>query len=89
MPIDSSALAIIGLSFLLAGVLKGAVGLGLSTVSLALLTVTIGLQPVMVLLLAPSFVTHGLRQQIPAAHFRRVFFVALLALGLYVLTQSL
>jgi uncharacterized membrane protein YfcA len=152
MPIDSSALAIIGLSFLLAGVIKGTVGLGLSTVSLVLLTATIGLltgistgltgafeapaamyfqalglphnQMVQAIALICTASTIGLavglsdqrllntelvmvstgavapavigmvlgsrlRQQIPAARFRRVFFVALLALGLYVLTQSL
>jgi hypothetical protein len=58
MPIDSAALAIVGLTFLLAGIIKGAVGLGFSTVSLAVLTVTMGLQPAMAWQLAPSFVTH-------------------------------
>jgi uncharacterized membrane protein YfcA len=58
MPIDSAALAIVGLTFLLAGIIKGVVGLGFSTVSLAVLTVTMGLQPAMALQLAPSFVTH-------------------------------
>lgn len=52
------ALAIIGLTFLLAGGVKGIIGLGLPTVSLALLTASIGLQPAMALLLAPSFVTN-------------------------------
>jgi len=44
--------------FVLAGTVKGVVGLGLPTVSLALFTVTLGLQEAMVLMLAPSFVTN-------------------------------
>jgi uncharacterized membrane protein YfcA len=58
MRIDSSALAIVALTFFLSGIVKGGVGLGLPTVSLAVLTIAIGLQPAMALLLAPSFVTH-------------------------------
>ena len=50
-------LAVVG-TFLLAGVVKGVIGLGLPTVSLALLTVTVGLPNAMALLLAPSFVTN-------------------------------
>ena len=52
-------IATIALTFLLAGSVKGVVGLGLPTVSLALLTATIGLQPAMALLLVPSFVTNA------------------------------
>ncbi len=58
MPIDSHSLTIVALTFLLAGIVKGIVGMGFSSVSLAVLTVTFGLQPAMVLQLAPSFVTH-------------------------------
>lgn len=56
---DPVLIATIGLTFLLAGFVKGVVGLGLPTVSLALLTVTVGLQPAMALLLFPSFVTNA------------------------------
>lgn len=45
-------------TFLLAGFVKGVVGLGLPTVSLALLTATLGLPQAMALLLVPSFVTN-------------------------------
>ncbi len=55
---DESTYVIVALTFLLAGIVKGVVGQGLPTVSLAVLTVAVGLQPAMVLLLAPSFVTH-------------------------------
>jgi uncharacterized protein len=49
---------IVGLTFLLAGFIKGVIGLGLPAVSLAVLTVTLGLKPAMAILLAPSFVTN-------------------------------
>lgn len=44
--------------FLLAGAVKGVIGLGLPTVALGLLTVSIGLEAAMALMLAPSFVTN-------------------------------
>jgi uncharacterized membrane protein YfcA len=45
-------------TFLLAGAVKGVIGLGLPTVSLAILTVAIDLPGAMALLLVPSFVTN-------------------------------
>ena len=51
------ALQIAG-TFLVAGAVKGLVGLGLPTVSLAILTVVIDLPHAMALLLVPSFVTN-------------------------------
>ncbi len=45
-------------TFLLAGMVKGVIGLGLPSVSLALLTVALGLPSAMALLLVPSFVTN-------------------------------
>ena len=50
-------LAVAG-TFLLAGAVKGVIGLGLPTVSLALLTVAIGLPEAMNLLLVPSLITN-------------------------------
>ncbi len=55
---DALTLTTIGLTFLLAGTVKGVIGLGLPTVSLAILTVALGLQPAMALLLVPSLVTN-------------------------------
>lgn len=52
------SLAIIGMTFFVAGFVKGVIGLGLPTVSLALLTATVGLIPAMGLLIVPSFVTN-------------------------------
>jgi uncharacterized membrane protein YfcA len=56
--LDAVALGLVTITFLVAGSVKGVIGLGLPTVSLALLTVTVGLQPAMALLLVPSFVTN-------------------------------
>ena len=55
---DLGELILIGLTFVLAGAVKGVIGLGLPTVSLALLTVTLGLHNAMALLLVPSFATN-------------------------------
>src|SRR3546814_10582306 len=56
--LDSLALAAIAGTFVLAGAVKGVVGFGLPTVSLALLTVAFGLPQAMALMLAPAFVTN-------------------------------
>ena len=53
----ATIVAIIG-TFLVAGTVKGVIGLGLPTVSLAILTVAIDLPSAMALLLVPSFVTN-------------------------------
>lgn len=55
---DPQTLTAVVLVFLLAGTIKGIIGLGLPTVSLALLTVAIDLPSAMALLLAPSFLTN-------------------------------
>jgi uncharacterized membrane protein YfcA len=55
---EASVLAAVGGTFLLAGAVKGVIGLGLPTVSLALLTVAFDLPSAMALLLVPSFVTN-------------------------------
>ncbi len=55
---DPSILAVIIATFLLAGTVKGVIGLGLPTVSLGLLTVALDLPSAMALLLVPSFVTN-------------------------------
>ena len=49
---------LIGSSFLLAGFVKGVVGLGLPTISLALLTVLLDLPTAMALLVVPAFCTN-------------------------------
>jgi uncharacterized membrane protein YfcA len=53
----ATVLVVIG-TFLIAGAVKGVIGLGLPTVSLALLTVALDLPTAMALLLAPSFFTN-------------------------------
>jgi uncharacterized membrane protein YfcA len=53
-----ATIAIVAATFLLAGAVKGVIGLGLPTVSLALLTVALGLPEAMALLIVPSLVTN-------------------------------
>ena len=52
------ATLIVMATFLLAGTVKGVIGLGLPTVSLAILTVALDLPSAMALLLVPSFATN-------------------------------
>lgn len=56
--LDPLTLAIIFATFLFAGAVKGVIGLGLPTISLALLTVAFDLTTAMALLLVPSFATN-------------------------------
>lgn len=69
--IDTLALPIIFATFLLAGSIKGVIGLGLPTVSLAILTVAFDLPQAMALLLVPSFVTN-LWQAVVGGHGREI-----------------
>lgn len=55
---DPLTIAIISVTFLLAGLVKGVIGLGLPTVSLGLLVATFDLTTAMALLVVPSFVTN-------------------------------
>ncbi|MEX0624511.1 MAG: sulfite exporter TauE/SafE family protein [Saccharospirillum sp.] len=56
--LDASSLLIIAGTFLVAGAVKGVIGLGLPSVSLAFLAVAMDLPTAMALLLVPSFVTN-------------------------------
>ena len=51
-------IALVAVTFLIAGLVKGVVGLGLPTVALALLTATLGLKEAIALMLIPSLVTN-------------------------------
>jgi uncharacterized membrane protein YfcA len=55
---DPVTVTIVAATFLLAGLVKGVIGLGLPTIGLALLTAALGLPQAMALLLAPSLVTN-------------------------------
>ena len=55
---DAATILAIAGTFLLAGAVKGVIGLGLPTVSLAVLAVALDLTNAMALLLVPSFVTN-------------------------------
>ena len=56
--IEHTTLMVILATFLLAGLVKGVIGLGLPTISLSILTIAIDLPTAMGLLLVPSFVTN-------------------------------
>ncbi len=58
MMYDTSGIFIVILTFLVAGTVKGVIGLGLPTISLAILTVVFGLSEGMALLIVPSFLTN-------------------------------
>ena len=55
---DTFSITIVMLTFLLAGGVKGVVGLGLPTVSVALLSAAFGIEAALPLLVIPSFVTN-------------------------------
>jgi uncharacterized membrane protein YfcA len=55
---DPLVIAVIAGTFLIAGAVKGVIGLGLPTVSLGLLTAALDLRTAMALLIVPSFVTN-------------------------------
>lgn len=80
--LDSVAIAAIAGTFLLAGAVKGVVGFGLPTVSLALLTVAFGLPQAMALMLVPAFVSNvwqALAGGQPLALLRRIWPFLLMA----------
>ena len=85
--------AVVALTFLVAGFVKGVVGLGLPTISLAALTATLGLHPAMALVLAPSLVTNVM-QATSGGHGRAVVrrlwpYLAAAALGIWIGVQIL
>jgi uncharacterized membrane protein YfcA len=69
MSFDPVTLAWITAVFLLAGMVKGVIGLGLPSISLGLLAATLDLKLAMILLLAPNLVTN-LWQAFSGGHFR-------------------
>ena len=68
---DLTTVTVVGCAFLIAGAVKGVIGLGLPTVSLGLLTVALDLQTAMALLLVPSFVTN-LWQSVVGGNAKRI-----------------
>ena len=70
---DISTLSIIIFVFLLAGTVKGVIGLGLPTVSLAILTIAMDLTSAMALLLIPSFVKYSSGDMVVVLVLRRPF----------------
>lgn len=56
--LDTNVIVVVAITFLIAGMVKGVIGLGLPAVTLAVLTVAFDLPSAMSLLLVPSFVTN-------------------------------
>ncbi len=84
LPFDPLLLLWIGAVFLLAGMVKGTIGLGLPSISLGLLAATMDLKLAMILLLAPNLVTN-LWQALSGGHFalllKRLWLFLLCAAG--------
>ena len=80
---EPALLLTVAASFLLAGTVKGVIGLGLPTVSLALMTLALDLPSAMALLLVPSFVTN-LSQALVGGHAK----VVLRRIGPFLLMAS-
>jgi len=82
---DPAGMALVAAVLLLAGTVKGVVGLGLPTVTLALLTATAGLETAMAVMLLPSLVTNLWQALVGGAFavlFRRLWpFLTALAVG--------
>lgn len=68
LPFEPALLLWIGAVFLLAGTVKGTIGLGLPSISLGLLAATMDIRLAMILLLAPNVVTN-LWQALSGGHF--------------------
>ena len=68
---DTNVIVVVAGTFLLAGMVKGVIGLGLPAVSLGLLTIAFDLPSAMALLLVPSFVTN-LWQALAGGHGRAI-----------------
>ena len=69
--LSTETLLIITLTFLISGFVKGVIGLGLPSVSLALLTATLGLKDAMAIIIIPTFCTNVL-QGLVGGHFKLV-----------------
>src|SRR5215470_8123905 len=67
--VDSIQVLLVGLGFFIAGVVKGATGLGYSTSALPILTLAVGLHTAMPLVLFPSLASN-LTVMVGAGHFR-------------------
>lgn len=68
---DPTFIAIVVATFLLAGLVKGVIGMGLPTVALGVLAVTTDLSVAMALMIAPSLVTN-LMQAATGGHLRAI-----------------
>jgi len=90
---ESEFLIVVGLVFVLAGLVKGIVGFGLPTVSLAFLTILIGLKDAMALIVIPALLTNtcqALSGGAFVASLRRLWpFIVMMFIGVWVGTDIL
>jgi uncharacterized protein len=91
--LDASTLLVIVATFLLAGTVKGVVGFGLPAVSVAVLTVALGLPQAMALMLVPAFVSN-IWQSLAGGHgrviLRRIWpFLAMAVLTVWIGAEAL
>lgn len=68
---DLTTIAIVGLSFMLAAFVKGATGLGFSTLALPMLALTIGIKAALPLLIVPSLASNAMIM-VRTGHFREM-----------------
>jgi len=85
--------ALVTVTFLLAGMVKGVIGMALPTVSLGVLAAVLGLKDAIVLMLVPSFVTN-VWQGLIGGHFvmllkRLWFLLVAMAVGIFFATEAL
>ncbi len=55
---DVTQLSIVAIAFLTAGVIKGAIGVGLPTTAIAILGLALGLRDAVVILIVPSLIAN-------------------------------
>lgn len=86
--LSGETLAVVAVTFVVAGLVKGVVGLGLPTVALGLLTATLGLVDAMALMLLPSLVTNiwqGFGGRAAAAMLKRLWaLLAMICVGVWI-----
>ena len=97
---DSAFLVVVvSATFLLAGAIKGVLGMGLPTVAMGLLSVVMAPAKAAAILVIPTLITKiwqmaagptliAIRRRLPPSAFRGWFFIGLLALGGYMFLRG-
>ena len=93
MTIDSTYIIVVGVAFIVAGLVKGAAGMGLPPTAIALMTLVLPLPEALALMTVPTLVTN-IWQAIYGGHFRAMlrrfwFMGVMMALGVLIAARSL